>query len=118
MTKKILIGMLLAAGMAFAQSSSSPGSSDQQQPTSNPSSTDQQQPSTNPSSTDQQQPSTYPSSQDQSNQNPNANPSGGNQTSLKGCLKQAGSNWVLAADNGQSVNLSGDSSMLKPHDGH
>ena len=37
---------------------------------------------------------------------------------MKGCLKQSGGNWVLAADNGQSVNLQGDSSILKPHDGH
>ena len=37
---------------------------------------------------------------------------------MKGCLKQSGGNWVLAAENGQSVNLQGDSSMLKPHDGH
>ena len=37
---------------------------------------------------------------------------------MRGCLKQSGGNWVLAADNGQSVNLQGDSSILKPHDGH
>ena len=37
---------------------------------------------------------------------------------MRGCLKQSGGNWVLSADNGQSVNLQGDSSVLKPHDGH
>src|SRR5262249_42689158 len=95
MTKRILTVMLLAASMAFAQSGSSPGSSDQQQPTTNP--------------TDQSNPN---------NQNTTSTTPSGDQTSVKGCLKQAGSNWVLTADNGQSVTLSGDSSMLKPHDGH
>jgi hypothetical protein len=38
-------------------------------------------------------------------------------SSLKGCLKQLGGNWVLAADTGQTVSLIGDTSMLSPHDG-
>jgi uncharacterized protein DUF5818 len=38
-------------------------------------------------------------------------------SSLRGCLKQLGGNWVLAADTGQTVTLVGDSSMLRPHDG-
>ena len=37
---------------------------------------------------------------------------------MSGCLKRSGDNFVLAADNGQSVNLTGDSSLLKPHEGH
>jgi hypothetical protein len=37
--------------------------------------------------------------------------------SLKGCLKQLGGNWVLAADTGQTVSLIGDNSMLRPQDG-
>ncbi|HEX7284858.1 MAG TPA: hypothetical protein VF532_01670 [Candidatus Angelobacter sp.] len=40
-----------------------------------------------------------------------------NPASLKGCLKQLGGNWVLAADTGQTVSLLGDSSMLRAHDG-
>jgi uncharacterized protein DUF5818 len=38
-------------------------------------------------------------------------------TSLKGCLKQLGGNWVLAADTGQTISLVGDRSLLRPHDG-
>src|SRR6476660_8561116 len=70
MNRKFILAMMLASGMAFAQTGSSGSTSSDQQ------------------------------------------------ASMKGCLKQSGGNWVLAADNGQSVNLQGDSSMLKPHDGH
>src|SRR6476660_8760734 len=70
MNRKFILAMMLASGMAFAQTGSSGSTTNDQQ------------------------------------------------ASLRGCLKQAGGNWVLAADNGQSVNLQGDSSMLKPHDGH
>jgi len=61
-----------------------------------------------PSPPDRQKPATRsgPASE------PTAEPS-----SLKGCLKQLGGNWVLAADTGQTVSLIGDSSMLRPHDG-
>ncbi|HET7873555.1 MAG TPA: hypothetical protein VFL42_13635, partial [Terriglobales bacterium] len=38
-------------------------------------------------------------------------------SSLRGCLKQLGGNWVLAADTGQTITLVGDSSILRPHDG-
>jgi hypothetical protein len=37
--------------------------------------------------------------------------------SMKGCLKQLGGNWVLAAETGQTVSLTGDRSLLRPHDG-
>lgn len=35
---------------------------------------------------------------------------------MRGCLKQSSGNWVVS-QNGQETTLSGDSSMLKPHDG-
>src|SRR6185503_6624332 len=104
MNKKFILALMLTTGMAFAQTGSSGSTPDQSsQPSQQPSTTS---PSTSPSipSTDQTN-STATSTSDQSN-------------SMKGCLKQSGGNWVLAADNGQSVNLQGDSSMLKPHDGH
>src|SRR5512140_136343 len=100
MNKKFILALMLTTGMAFAQTGSS-GSAPDQQPSQQPSTTT---PSTSPSTTDQT-PSTATSTSDQSN-------------SMRGCLKQSGGNWVLAADNGQSINLQGDSSMLKPHDGH
>ena len=93
MNRKILLAMMLATGMAMAQT----GSSGQQ-------------------STDQQQPTTAPSTSSSTSQNPVATQS--DQTSMSGCLKRSGDNFVLAADNGQSVNLTGDSSLLKPHEGH
>jgi hypothetical protein len=96
MTKKLLTALMLITGLAMAQTGSGGDAS--------------QQPS-------QQQPSTMPSTSDSNRQSPAATTQE-SQTSLKGCLKQSGDNWVLAADNGQSVNLTGDSSMLKPHDGH
>src|SRR5215468_4568563 len=144
MKTKILLTLLLASGMAFAQSgSSSPGSSDQSQqpsstspstsPNSNPATDQSQQPSatspsTNPStdqqpsvqqppSAQQQTPSTNP---DQNSQTPttsgaiNASPSG--QSTLSGCLKQSGSNWVLVS-NGQRTPVTGDDATLKPNDG-
>ncbi|HSM87175.1 MAG TPA: hypothetical protein VLT16_13535, partial [Candidatus Limnocylindrales bacterium] len=121
MNRKFLLAMMLASGMAFAQSSGSAGSSqtpDQQQPSAQqPSSQtpDQQQP---PSQTpEQQQPATPPSGE-QSTQTPGTETSAGQPTSMTGCLKQAGGNWTLAAENGQTINLTGDSSMLKPNDGH
>src|SRR6516225_1247746 len=117
MNKKLILALMLASGMAFAQTSGSSGSQttpDQQQPGQSTS------PSTSPSTDQTQQPSTQPSqpSTDQSNQNATPSSSGDQQASLRGCLKQSGGNWVLSSDNGQSVNLQGDSSMLKPHDGH
>src|SRR6476660_6452431 len=107
MNKKFILALMLTTGMAFAQTGSS-GSTPDQQPSQQPSTTS---PSTSPSTTDQSNStttsttSTTTSTSDQSN-------------SMRGCLKQSGGNWVLAADNGQSVNLQGDSSILKPHDGH
>src|SRR6202045_4675721 len=100
MNKKFILALMLTTGMAFAQTGSA-GSTPDQQPSQQPSTTS---PSTSPSTTDQTN-STATSTSDQSN-------------SMRGCLKQSGGNWVLASDNGQSVNLQGDSSILKPHDGH
>jgi len=94
---------MLASGMAFAQTGSAGSTPDQQQ-----------QPSQQPTSPS----TTSPSTTDQNSQNSAPTGTSDQQSSLRGCLKQAGGNWVLAADNGQSVNLQGDSSMLKPHDGH
>src|ERR1051326_4515294 len=118
MNKKFILALMLASGMAFAQTSgssgsqSTPGSTDQQQPS-------QQTPSTSPSTTSPSSPSTTtPSTTDQSSQSATSATSSSDQNSVKGCLKQSGGNWVLSADNGQTVNLQGDSSMLKPHDGH
>ena len=100
MNKKFILALVLASGMSFAQTGSS-GSTPDQQPSQQPSS-----PSTSsPASSDQSSQSATPTSTS-------------DQTSMRGCLKQSGGNWVLSADNGQSVNLQGDSSVLKPHDGH
>lgn len=91
MNKKIVLILMLATGMAFAQNRGAPP--DQQQPS-------QQQPS-------QQQ--TQPSTQ--------KSPTSAGQGSLSGCLKGSGDSWVLVAE-GQSTPVSGDSSKLKPHNGH
>lgn len=93
MNKKIVLILMLATGMAFAQYSGNSGSPDQQQ---------QQQP---PSG---QQ--TQPSSQSRA-------PVSAGQNALTGCLKGSGDAWVLVAE-GQSTPITGDSSTLKPHNGH
>ncbi|HEV3317625.1 MAG TPA: hypothetical protein VG488_11670, partial [Candidatus Angelobacter sp.] len=47
-----------------------------------------------------------------------ASPSSSEST-VRGCLKQSGSDWILSQSGaGQDITLKGDSSMLKPHDGH
>ena len=102
MNKKFILALMLTTGMAFAQTGSS-GSTPDQQPSQQPSTT--VHPPVHPPQRPDQTNSTATSTSDQSN-------------SMRGCLKQSGGNWVLAADNGQSVNLQGDSSILKPHDGH
>lgn len=90
MNKKFFLALMLASGMAFAQSSgSSPGSSDQQQPST-------QQPQT---SSGQQSPAST------------------GQSSLTGCLKGSDSGWVIVAE-GQSTPVTGDSATLGPHNGH
>lgn len=99
MNNKLLMAFVLASGMALAQTGSSTGSTDQ----------NQSQPTT-PS----QQQTTTPS--DQNNQNPTTS-TNGQETVLQGCLKQSGGNWVIS-QNGQDIALNGDSTMLKPHDGH
>ena len=92
MNKKIVLILMLATGMAFAQNRGAPP--DQQQPS-------QQQPS-------QQQ--TQPSTSQKS-------PTSAGQGSLTGCLKGSGDQWVLVGE-GQSTPISGDASKLKPHNGH
>lgn len=100
MNNKLLMAFVLASGMALAQTGSSTGSTDQNQ--AQPTAPSQQQ-TTNPS--------------EQSNQNSATTSTSGQETVLRGCLKQSGGNWVIS-QNGQDITLNGDSSMLKPHDGH
>lgn len=102
MNKTFFMALMLASGMALAQSSGSYGSPDQSQPSSQ-----QSQPSTQPS-----QPSTQ-QSQPSSSQNPTSS----GQSSLTGCLKGSDGSWVLIAE-GQSTPVTGDSSTLAPHNGH
>jgi hypothetical protein len=90
MKGKFLLALMLASGMAFAQSGGT-GPGYQQQP-----------------STQQTQPSTG-----QSNQSPTS----AGQSSLSGCLKGSDGAWVLIAE-GQSTPVTGDSSTLAPHNGH
>lgn len=92
MNKTIVLIAMLATGMAFAQNRGNSQRPDQQQP-----------------SQQQTQPS-QPSASQQS-------PTSAGQNSLTGCLKGSGDTWVLVAE-GQSTPLSGDSSKLKPHNGH
>jgi len=102
MNKTFLMALMLASGMALAQSSgSSPGSTDQQQPSTQQPSTDQQQPSSQ-----QNQPTTS-----------NQTPASTGQSSLTGCLKGSDGSWVLVAE-GQSTPITGDSATLTPHNGH
>src|SRR5260370_17176279 len=103
MNKKLVLSLMLATGLAFAQSGSSSGSQSSSTPSTQPS---QQTPS--------QQPST--SSTDQSSQTSTVS-SNSQDKVLRGCLKQSGGNWVLSS-NGQNITLNGDDSTLKPHDGH
>lgn len=103
MNKTLFMALMLASGMALAQSSGGGyGSTNQSQPPT------QSQPSTQPSqpTTDQNQPSTG-----------NQTPSSTGQSSLTGCLKGSGGSWVLIAE-GQSTPVTGDSSTLSPHNGH
>jgi hypothetical protein len=103
MNKTFFMALMLASGMALAQSSgSSPGSMDQSQPSSQ-----QSQPSTQQSqpSTQQNQPTT------------SQNPSSSGQSSMTGCLKGSDGAWVIVAQ-GQSTPVKGDSSTLSPHNGH
>lgn len=120
---KILMALLLASGMAFAQSGSNSGSGAPGQPST-------QQPSSNSPSADpdSQSPQQPPSAQQQS---PSANPDKSSQTSspsratgqmttgqssISGCLKQSGNGWVVVS-NGQRTPVTGDDATLKPNDG-
>jgi hypothetical protein len=89
---KFVLALMLASGLAFAQSGGS-----------SPKSTGQQQPSMQ-----QTQP---PSSQS------NQSPTSAGQSALSGCLKGSDGAWVIVAE-GQSTPVSGDSSTLAPHNGH
>lgn len=100
MNNKLLIAFVLASGMALAQTGSSTGSTDQNQ--------------SQPTTPSQQQTTTPP---DQSNQSSATTSPSGQETVLRGCLKQSGGNWVIS-QNGQDISVNGDSTMLKPHDGH
>ena len=96
MNKTFFIALMLASGMALAQSS---GSMDQSQP-----STQQSQPSTQSQPSAQQNP-------------PSTGSSSSGQNSLTGCLKGSDGAWVIVAQ-GQSTPVKGDSSTLSPHNGH
>jgi hypothetical protein len=90
MNRIFFMALMLASGMALAQSSGSgAGSMDQQQP-----------------STQQNQPSTS-----------NQTPTSAGQSSMTGCLKGSDGSWVLVAE-GQSTPVTGDSATLSPHNGH
>src|SRR5712671_5822070 len=108
MNKKFILALMLTTGMAFAQTGSSGSTSDQSS----------QQPSTTSPSTSPSTPSTTDQNSTTSTTNSTTTSTSDQSNSMRGCLKQSGGNWVLASDNGQSVNLQGDSSILKPHDGH
>src|SRR5947209_17359274 len=119
MNKKLLMAFVLTASMALAQAGGgSSGSSGSASSGSGSTSTDQQQPGaqSNPSS------QTGTTSTDQNNSNSNmsaTSSSSGQETVLRGCLKQSGGNWILSqSGGGQDVTLNGDTSQLKPHDGH
>jgi hypothetical protein len=99
MNKIFFIALMLASGMALAQSSGS--------------SPDQQQPSTQQPPTDQQQPSTPQNQPTTGNQTPTSS----GQNSITGCLKGSDGSWVLVAE-GQSTPVTGDSATLSPHNGH
>src|SRR5437763_30218 len=108
MNKKFILALMLTTGMAFAQTGSSGSTPDQSS----------QQPSTTSPSTSPSTPSTTDQNSTTSTTNSTTTSTSDQSNSMRGCLKQSGGNWVLASDNGQSINLQGDSSMLKPHDGH
>src|SRR5215472_18616737 len=110
MNKKLLMAFVLAGGMALAQTSGgSAGSTSSPDQSQNPQ-------ATQPSSPNQQQP-TSPSDQSNPNNQSTATSSTGQETVVRGCLKQSGGNWIVS-QNGQDITLNGDSSMLKPLDGH
>ena len=111
MKKRLLMALVLTGGIALAQTGNSTGSAGQNQ---NPA------PQAQPVTPDQQQQPASPATTDQSNANSqntatNAS-SGGQETVVRGCLKQSGGNWTIS-ENGQDTTLNGDRSLLKPHDG-
>ena len=115
MNRKLVMALMLASGMAFAQAgggSSGSATPDQQPSAQQPSTTEQQPPAQQPSTTEQQAtPGTTQSTTATTS-------TAGQQTTVRGCLKQSGGNWTLASDNGQTINLMGDDATLKPNDAH
>ena len=87
MNRKFLATLVLASGMALAQT----GSNSAGTPL----------PGQNPQS-------------GQSSATASSSPS--SQQTFRGCLRQSGGNWTLS-ENGQDMAVTGDDSMLKPHDG-
>jgi hypothetical protein len=89
MKSRLVLALMLASGMAFAQSGGR--------------------------APDQQQPSS-PQTQAPAGQS-NQSPTSAGQSTLSGCLKGSDSGWVLIAE-GQSTPVTGDSATLTPHNGH
>src|SRR5579872_2685327 len=119
MNKTILMTFVLGAGMAFAQTGSANTSDQSGQQPATPGAGGQTQ--TAPDNNQNIQNQTNPND---SHTNPVSTPNAGNQTgadratTLSGCLRQSEGNWVLSQNGGQDVTVTGDASMLKPHDGH
>ena len=114
---KFLWALVIASGMAFAQASGSAGQTGSQGTAGGTATTGGAQQQTPDQSTQTPATTQNPSSTTQP-QSSATSSSNGQQTTMRGCLKQAGGNWTLATDNGQTVNVSGDDSTLKPNDAH
>src|SRR5215469_6059699 len=117
MKKRLLMAFVLAGGMALAQTSGGSAGSTGSSTDQNPQATQPSSPSQQPSTDQQQQPTTPSPQSNPSTQAAPSSSANGQETVVRGCLKQSGGNWVIS-QNGQDVTLNGDSSMLKPHDGH
>src|SRR5512143_410869 len=118
MKKLALATAFLFASSMFvmAQSTGSPSSTDQQQPSAtSPSSS----PSASPSSTDQQSPSSASpsSSPSQSDQSAQSSMGSSSEQKIEGCLSQGANGFTLADASGTSYNLTGDTSKLSSHVG-
>ncbi len=111
MKKLALATAFLFASSMFvmAQSTTSPSTTDQQQPSATSPSTTS--PTTSP---DASQTSTMP--QDQSAQSSSMGTSGSEQT-IQGCLSQGANGYTLADNSGTTYNLTGDTSKLSSHVG-
>ncbi|MGE5110593.1 MAG: hypothetical protein ACM3JB_07040 [Acidobacteriaceae bacterium] len=88
------------------------------QSTSTPSSTDQQQPSATSPSSQSAPTSTMPStSQSDQNQSGAMGSQSGNAEKIEGCLSQGANGYTLASASGTTYNLTGDTSKLASHVG-